>query len=517
VLQEGKLKRHYQSGVRETLTTVFRRKWLMAGVFIVVVAAMTAFTFATPDVYQSESQILVLPSRESRAVDPAVVGPRSLGVSQSLKNQVLAHREILMSRYVAEKALERVGVQRFLNQVSVKPPEGGWQVRENFPAKGRAPIAPAAVSPADMEEALKMFSLRLSVSEAKESNVLNLSLESEDPQLACDVLGELIQAYLERSISIYAYQAPPDFFVRQITSTKDQLDKKVGELGDFRSAHRVGESEGLQQEEVQQQISQIRYGITEARSDMEGSKRRIDVLENSLKSRQRFIEVSTIGRNNPAIYQYRVLAVEMKKEIEDLAALYPEDERLVVAAREKLKIVEQAIANDPPTLIEVQKSIDVDYDALNNDLTLERAKKDALEARQTILEEELKKHEETFSELISNSVKTNQLALEVSLLTKEYSDYRDNLLRATVFQALDTEQVSNVSVLQPPTAPNKPVSPNRVLNVLMGVVLGLLGGLAAAFTRDFLDQSLKTNEDVEQRLNLPVLVAISLDEFKTCT
>jgi len=48
-------------------------------------------------------------------------------------------------------------------------------------------------------------------------------------------------------------------------------------------------------------------------------------------------------------------------------------------------------------------------------------------------------------------------------------------------------------------------------------VLGLLGGLAAAFTRDFLDQSLKTNEDVEQRLDLPVLVAISLDEFKTCT
>jgi uncharacterized protein involved in exopolysaccharide biosynthesis len=347
--------------------------------------------------------------------------------------------------------------------------------------------------------------------------VLNLSLESEDPQLACDTLGELIQAYLERSISLYSYQAPPDFFVRQIASTKEQLDKTSGELGNFRSVHRVGESDGLQQQEAQRWISQIRFNITEVCSELKGSKEWVKVLEEALKPRERFVEVSTVGRNNPAVNQYRVLAVEMRKEIEDLTMLYPEDDRLLVAAREKLKIVEDAIANEPPTLLEVQRAIDVGYDALDNDLTVERAKIEALQARQTILESELQKHGEEFSVLINDSIKAEQLALERDLLTKEYSDYRDNLLRALVFRALDAEQVSNVSLVQPPTAPGDPVSPNRAMNILMGIVLGLLGGVAAAFTRDFLDQSLKTNEDVEQRLDLPVLVAISLEEFKSCT
>ena len=90
MLQEGKIKKQYQAGLREALTTIFRRKWLTLFVFIVVVAAMTAFTFAVPDMYESEAQLLIQPSRESRTVDPAVVGPRGSGVGQSLKNQVMA-------------------------------------------------------------------------------------------------------------------------------------------------------------------------------------------------------------------------------------------------------------------------------------------------------------------------------------------------------------------------------------------------------------------------------------------
>ena len=52
----------------------------MAVVFAVVVVAMTLVTFTTPDVYESEAQILVQPSRESRGVDPAVMGPRGAGL-----------------------------------------------------------------------------------------------------------------------------------------------------------------------------------------------------------------------------------------------------------------------------------------------------------------------------------------------------------------------------------------------------------------------------------------------------
>lgn len=519
MVQEGKVKKIYQAGLREALTTVFRRKWLIGFVFVLVVAAMTAITFAIPDMYRSEAQILIRPSRESETVDPAVVGPRGHGTGQSLLSQTLAHREILLSSYVARQALRHVGVERYLGQRDAQVPAGGWSVEAEFPPPRPLPegAEEAAVNPRDLAEALRLLRLRLTVSEARDTNVLNIALDSEDPQLACEALGEIVQTYIDHSIEMYTYKAPPDFFTRQIASTKEKLEQTAAELQDFRGVHKVGEAEGLQQQEAQRQISEVRFQLTEARSELEASRKRVAVLEEALAPRQRFIEVSTVGRSNPPLNQYKILEVELKKEIVELSALYSEEDRLLIAAREKLQIVQDAIAKEPPVHLEVQRAIDAEYDALHNDLTMERAQVQALEARLAILEEELAVREERFAQLITDSITTDQLSLEMELLTKEYSDYRDSLLRALVFRALDNEQVSSVSIVQPPTIPGEPVSPNRPLNIVMGVALGLLGGLAAAFTRDFLDQSLKTNEDVEHRLDLPVLVAISLDDYKTCT
>jgi len=491
VLQEGKPKRHYQSGVREALTTIFRRIKLIIFVFVVVVALMAAFTFMAPDIYESEAQILVQPSRQSSTVDPAVVGPRAPGLGESLKNQMFAHREIMMSSYVAQKALEQVGVERFLE--SVNRPGGG------------------------MDEAIQSLSLRFAVSDAKDSNVLNLSLESEDAQVAQDTLNALLQAYIERSVELYAYQAPPDFFVRQIANTKEKLDKAVDEMRVFRREHRVGKSDGLQQHERQRQLSHIVLGVTETESELEAAKERIKVLEKALAPRSRYIELSTVGRINLVLNHYRLLIVEIKEEIKDLEALYPDDDRMLVAARAKLEIVKEAMAKEPSVLEEVQTSVDTDYDVLNNELTMERAKVEALEARLKIFKDAQVEHEQSLSQLIDDGITTGQMDLELELLTEEYSEYRNSLLRALVSRALDAEPVSNVSVIQSPTKSEEPVGPNRLLNMIMGVVLGLFGGIAMAFTRDFLDQSLKTNEDVEQRLDLPVLVAISADDFKTCT
>lgn len=59
--------------------------------------------------------------------------------------------------------------------------------------------------------------------------------------------------------------------------------------------------------------------------------------------------------------------------------------------------------------------------------------------------------------------------------------------------------------------PDFPASPNKPLNLILGAVLGLIFGLALAFILEFMDTSVKSIEDVERYLGVPVLAVIPKD------
>jgi len=64
--------------------------------------------------------------------------------------------------------------------------------------------------------------------------------------------------------------------------------------------------------------------------------------------------------------------------------------------------------------------------------------------------------------------------------------------------------ISDASVIDPATTPRKPVAPNKSKNLALGLILGLMLGVGVAFLLDYLDQSIKTSEDVREKLDLPV-------------
>lgn len=68
--------------------------------------------------------------------------------------------------------------------------------------------------------------------------------------------------------------------------------------------------------------------------------------------------------------------------------------------------------------------------------------------------------------------------------------------------------VDNVKVLSNASLPTFPVSPNVLLNTAIATVLGLMIGVAIAFLKVVLDRRIKTEQDVENILELPVLGSI---------
>ena len=66
-------------------------------------------------------------------------------------------------------------------------------------------------------------------------------------------------------------------------------------------------------------------------------------------------------------------------------------------------------------------------------------------------------------------------------------------------------ETNNVRVVEEATPPTMPVKPRKVWNLVLSVVAGLGLGLAVAFTLDYFDTTVKTPDDVERHLGLPVI------------
>lgn len=86
---------------------------------------------------------------------------------------------------------------------------------------------------------------------------------------------------------------------------------------------------------------------------------------------------------------------------------------------------------------------------------------------------------------------------------------------AVVFEReiVDIMNVDNVSILSSAEVPSRPVSPNPTLNMAIALVVGLMAGVGLAFLLEFLDNTIKTEDQLEKLLGVPTLGVIStIDE-----
>lgn len=81
---------------------------------------------------------------------------------------------------------------------------------------------------------------------------------------------------------------------------------------------------------------------------------------------------------------------------------------------------------------------------------------------------------------------------------------------ATVFMDVvaETMKMDNVQVIDEAKIPERPVKPRKMLNVAISGVLGVMLGLGIVFLYEYLDNTIKTPEDVEKYLGVPVLGTI---------
>jgi Mrp family chromosome partitioning ATPase len=151
---------------------------------------------------------------------------------------------------------------------------------------------------------------------------------------------------------------------------------------------------------------------------------------------------------------------------------------------------------------------------LELELLQAEARKKALTARQEAGQKQLDELKAELKALNEHEVQLVELERNVQLLDGKYRMHVDKLEQARVNDALGRERISNVKVAQPATFVTKPTSPKKAVLLALGLIIATGGAFGLACTAEILDQTLRTTEQVESVLGVPVLLSYSYRKYR---
>ena len=496
--------------LRDVALILFRNRKSAVFTFALILAATLGYIFSSDTIYRSESKVLIQLGRENVAVDPSVTGP-TVSVYQQRENEVNSEISILKSRPIIENTVDSLdpawilgtGPSHFaatdfpflspLRSV-VKKSMLYLGLRRNIPLRDRA---------------VSHVRDRFSVVAEKRSNVIILTYTDTTPEKSRQILNRLLATYLDHHIEVHKTQASPIFFEEQASRLEQELGDKERELKEFRTKFGFTSVE-TQKNSIQHQIESMQTERDRAAGLVGSTKARIASLEKELRGKNRIIELSRVsGRQNAIIEGIKSKLMELRMQEMDLSSRYSDSHRPLqevrgqIAASEELLRREQSGAGE-----EVTTGVNNTYQLLQIDLASARSELDSHLAMQRTLDRELATRKTELQALLDQELTERELERETALLQQEYMEYRNNLQRAVRDEQMDRSKVANVSIVQSPTFGTTPVNPMKALEISIGVLMALIGGMLSALISESMKHSFKDSVDVEKNIGVQVLATI---------
>lgn len=466
--------------VRDVLYVIFKRKRMIVSIFLVTVATVTLVVFLTSPVY--EASVKVLLNREVTEAVLRVAPWIPLTRAFELEEEINSEIELIKSWTVMEAVIDHLDQQALAVEPSA-PQEA-------------APQSGTSGAEADTEEVAKnrtrrIVSLQRAViaEPVKKSDVIQIRFASRDPRKAMEIANLVADKYIDYRARIYRARGAVAFFDEQIEVAKGDLDQLESALKDYREQQAMLSYE-KQESILLAKLDDFETSLTRVRKDIISKESKLVKMRDFMSSPLQPVVPSMEIREEEIISDLHDRLIDLRLRLNELLTKYTEDYREVKNLRDEIALGESEMRT------EVEKVIDLEESSLE----ALRAEEDALHSTVEMLTAEVRTlpEKELTIQRLQRAIENHREVYSMLVLKRE---------EARITEASD-RRVANVTVISPATLPHKPIKPQKGLSVLVACIMGLIGGFGLAFVTEFMDHSMRTSEDVEHYLDLPVLACI---------
>ena len=334
----------------------------------------------------------------------------------------------------------------------------------------------------------------LVVTPVKNSKIVNVSFMSTNPDFAQVIANSVARAYvdelLEMRMSASKYSL--EWMTKKAEEEKEKLEKAEKALQEYM---RVNDIVTLQDKIAitPEKLSEFNAQLIKAetrRKELESLYGKVMAIGSNIKEAETIPAIAS----DPTVQSLRNQIIKAEQNIEELSKKYGKKHPAMIRAEEELRVLEQKKEQEIKRVIGTIKN---EYElARSNEQNLKRM----------------------LASSKAEALSLNEKFIQYGVLTREVETNRqlyDALIKRIKEQSVTEEvQSVNVWIVEKAEKPKSPVKPRKALNLLLGIIVGLFGGIGMAFFFEYIDNTIKLPEDVEERLGISVLGVIPLLESK---
>lgn len=497
--RSGQSQEKPQFDVTEILAVVWRRKWLIIVPLILVTAVALAGTYIMTPEYRASTIISV-----GNPVKLSVELRRMLGeVGQGYRTERDRQLELnsLQNEITSSPFIKLLVEELKLDQ---NPEVHREALKRQASSRG------LTLDQIKFDILLDRLRDKIKISYVGNDQI-RITIESTEPVLARDMAETLTEVFIsekmkqERGI----IRASDEFTYEQLARYESDLQNRIQEKTDFEIEFNKIKLDDLvaseeNRKEINSEISSVRREIEDFKDD---ERRLLNVLtdipakemtleqSNKLKELKRDID-GHIGSISNLMLKYTWSAPEILNYKARLFSLVDDiaDENRVLVNRQ-FESYDENVRDRIVELFNVRSELDILYDRINSlQLAL-----DNLNAKIDMIPE--------------YQARLDQLEREIVAARDLRDKFKEQQESSQISQALLRE--SKYKVIEPAKVPMAPFKPKRAQIVILGFLLGVAIGGAAALVVEILDKSFRKIEDVEEILGLPVMgVVPKIDSVK---
>lgn len=412
---------------------------------------------------------------------------------------------ILKSRALAERVLRQIEVQenisesQFAEMLAPTPLQqvagflskpfrlfGGGDTSDNV-ENDRDLESNSRFTDSEFSKILVQFRKSLKISPVVKTKLVTVGYESTDPEfsaLAANAIAEqYIESVLERRRALKSTAS--EWMDGRIKELKIKLDTSEDTLLSFKRENGLVGLNGDVSRLNDQQLLFTSSELATARNELSNANDLYEKVNLFEASSPRLLETLPFVQNDVAVRSAKAELGDAQRELVELSNRYGARHPVIVDAETKLQSLRSSLAS------QVRRAVAT----FENDYQLLQQRVEALEANVAL-------DKENFQVIEEKKITLEAMEREVSANRDQYNELFDRITEIRTTDGLDE---ANAVVAEPAWVPTSPIKPNKMFIVGLVFLGSLLLSTFVSFLMEYLDDTVKSTDDIERRLKSKLL------------